>query len=544
MFSFHDLLEFYNGPEEALKGGVSKDHALILYSLAKSTVPGGKELKRIIIELGTGRGCSTRALLAAVNEGENGTLYTVDSDPKCKGFLPLNEKNLSWENTDSLTFSEYWIKEKKYVKQPINLLFIDSLHTCRQCIEELESYLPLLADDGIIVLHDCQTKDDSYGVRRAIGLFLGKHPEWSFFEYDCKNKGDEAGLGKLERPKERLILPKDLRQIWEDVGKTLEFQRLMTDWNIKKTKILFTQDDWGRVTGGTKRKVGMGNDLDKRGYSVTLGSVRPGYSKLLPPLSLTINMKTKPNFDDYSVWFKGDPRWFLDAFMEFKGKKFFMLQGIFETPQVCGTPSFKKMVEVLSSSEIPKISFTTFMRDYFKEKYDQDSILAIGAVDVENYKPPEQEEREKMVLVLDSHTTHSQRVDMEKIAKKYSWTFDSLGFKRTEQELITLYGKAGIFVDLRPDVEVGVRRDWNNPVAEAMACKCPVLITPQESMRDVCIKNKTCHIVPEEQICVELEKMIEDKDFRKSFVDRAYDHIQKFSFKNMMDIIVKECLED
>lgn len=145
----------------------------------------------VIVELGVGGGLSTQAFLHACNK-IGGHLYSVDivDCPKARLTVANLEPEKYWTFTimNDLEYATLW-------RQPIDLLFIDSIHTFEHTLAELDLYSKFVKEDGIILMHDTVNRE-YHGVIEAISAFQQKNPQWKFTEL-LPNTID--GLGELKR---------------------------------------------------------------------------------------------------------------------------------------------------------------------------------------------------------------------------------------------------------------------------------------------------------------------------------------------------------
>lgn len=158
-----------------------------------------------IVELGVMMGQSTRALLKAAIEN-SGHLYSVEPNRETllwvRDALRAGGSDTSFLTTfwgNDLDIAKAWAGGRPFLKA-IDFLFIDTLHTYEQTLNELESYLPLMDQKGIIVLHDTYMDDkepDRYPVKRAVDDWIKRHGEWVF--EDITPAGDGWGLGLVRR---------------------------------------------------------------------------------------------------------------------------------------------------------------------------------------------------------------------------------------------------------------------------------------------------------------------------------------------------------
>jgi len=73
--------------------------------------------------------------------------------------------------------------ETLLTQNPINVAFVDGLHTYQQSLRDIENILRYMQDGGVIVMHDCNPKRESFGYpAKDYEDFRKKHPfriSWS-----------------------------------------------------------------------------------------------------------------------------------------------------------------------------------------------------------------------------------------------------------------------------------------------------------------------------------------------------------------------------
>jgi len=319
-------------------------------------------------------------------------------------------------------------------------------------------------------------------------------------------------------------------------------------------KIGFFLDSLNRITGGHKRRVYMANELVRRGYQVDLihrdDYLTDKWKDTIKANRVIMGIRREEENlerlnEDYDVLFIGDGRWFLELFLRTKvPKKVWMMQGAALGYGNIVTPLVYKMIKrVYSSSDIIKLSFTTPMQRWLKLNFKQDSILARGGVDTNHYKLGAYK-RENLALYPREHF----KIDKAFLGsilvtfKRRGWKLRELSGK--EKDLPKLYQRAKLLLSLRPTLEKGVIRDWNNPAAEAMACGCSVLITPQRGTEDYVFKNKTGFISQKGvKFLKELSRVTIDDEERERVSKRGHKLIQNFSYKKLIDIVEKEIIK-
>ena len=129
---------------------------------------------KTVLELGTGEGESTIALLEAVRQ-TGGRVYSIDVSPCEKAHATIRayglEKYWTFLQGDSLKIR--WDK-------PIDHLFVDTYHTFSHTLRELKKYEPYVRSGGIVTLHDIVTWP---GVLRAVNKYVADRPDLRLYKY-------------------------------------------------------------------------------------------------------------------------------------------------------------------------------------------------------------------------------------------------------------------------------------------------------------------------------------------------------------------------
>ena len=150
-----------------------RDHLPRLFEAARGTV----------LELGVRGGVSTSAFLAGI-ETHGGELWSIDIDPTCETvfaghpawhFVCADSRNRAAVETAGL-------------RPPIDVLFIDTLHTYEQVRDELRVWMPAVRTGGTVFLHDTETFIE---VRNAIADYAARQGLSAEFH------GGSNGLGIL-----------------------------------------------------------------------------------------------------------------------------------------------------------------------------------------------------------------------------------------------------------------------------------------------------------------------------------------------------------
>ena len=134
------------------------DHLGTLFFFALDARP------KLMVELGTGAGESTRALLAAASITKS-ILLSVDRED-CRGLdLPFKQY---WHfvQSDDIEFGRTgfvgWCSSHA-LKPQIDLLFIDTSHWYEHTKQEIAIWGPFLSNSGTMILHDTNMGKGPYG---------------------------------------------------------------------------------------------------------------------------------------------------------------------------------------------------------------------------------------------------------------------------------------------------------------------------------------------------------------------------------------------
>jgi cephalosporin hydroxylase len=169
-----------------------RDHVGTIFFEAISSRP------RLIVELGTRGGVSTRALLAAA-EITNARLLSIDIDD-CSGSDLPDRLRGRWTfiRADDVAFAGEPFASfcATHALAPLaEVILVDTSHLFEHTCAEIKSWLPRLGQGGVIMFHDTNMGnyrrldrgvglgwDNQRGVIRAVEQFLGRcYDEKTFF---------------------------------------------------------------------------------------------------------------------------------------------------------------------------------------------------------------------------------------------------------------------------------------------------------------------------------------------------------------------------
>jgi cephalosporin hydroxylase len=148
-----------------------------------------------VLELGVRTGNSTVAFLAAAEEA-GGHVWSVDLDPP-------HAPHDTWTGSGRWTFLQgddlkiTLPEEAPGVPLRPDILFIDTAHTYEHTLAELRRYVPVVAEGGVVLMHDTLLTwaEREYQVARALDTFCAETGrEWKEISVP------PYGLGQIERP--------------------------------------------------------------------------------------------------------------------------------------------------------------------------------------------------------------------------------------------------------------------------------------------------------------------------------------------------------
>lgn len=147
----------------------------------------------VIIELGVRNGKSTASFLAGI-AAPGGHLWSVDvNDP----VVPEEWHSLVyWHFLKADDRSE---EARAWLPESCDILFIDTDHTLKGTLRELELYVPRVRPGGIVLMHDTELESDTepsrFYVAEALRIF------WAATGLAWENRPGSYGLGVIRIPR-------------------------------------------------------------------------------------------------------------------------------------------------------------------------------------------------------------------------------------------------------------------------------------------------------------------------------------------------------
>jgi len=299
-----------------------------------------------------------------------------------------------------------------------------------------------------------------------------------------------------------------------------------------------------KVYGGIRRIIELANRLTERGHDVTIfhsdGSPCEwmrcvakikSYDEVLKE-EHDVTIYNDPNPIDYKLVKKAKAK--LKVFYVLALYDRELLKGV--NPKIY-LPWNKRMLLLKKSLKSPylKLVNSTWMYYWLKENMKIDSKLLIGGVNTEMFHPVKVKKDPNEIRILcsgDPRERKGTKTVLEAFAivrkKEPKVVLDTYYGKEIPQEkMAEKYCSADIFVDGQ------WYAGWNNPVAEAMACKVPVVCTDIGGVRDFAFHEKTALLVPPknpEAMAFAILRLIRDKELRERLRENAYNHIRQFDW--------------
>lgn len=139
---------------ENIEGMMHRTELALLYQFAKNLPPDA-----VAVEIGSYRGKSTLTIAQGLQDGNGGLLHAIDPHPQYFDYGEADgevmRRNVRESGLTNINIIEdYADNVVDSFKEPIHLLWIDGDHTYDGVCSDFKNYTPLLAEGGIVALHD------------------------------------------------------------------------------------------------------------------------------------------------------------------------------------------------------------------------------------------------------------------------------------------------------------------------------------------------------------------------------------------------------
>lgn len=299
-----------------------------------------------------------------------------------------------------------------------------------------------------------------------------------------------------------------------------------------------------KLYGGIRRIIELSNRLTERGHDVTIfhsdGSPC-GWMKCIAKIrdykailkeEHDVIIYNDPNPIDYNLVKKAKARLKVFYVLELYNKE--LLKGFNLKIYLPWNDRMLTLKKCLYSPYL-KLSNSSWMYYWLKDNMKIDSKLLIGGVNAEMFYPVKIEKKSDEIRILCSGDPRERKgtktilkafeIVKKKVPKVMLDTYHGKGIP--QEKMADKYCSSDIFV------ETSWQAGWNNPVAEAMACKVPVVCTDIGGVKDFAFHEKTALLVPPknpEAMASAILRLIRDKELRETLRENAYQCIKQFDW--------------
>ena len=308
-----------------------------------------------------------------------------------------------------------------------------------------------------------------------------------------------------------------------------------------------------KIYGGIRRIIELSNQLTERGHDITIFHSDGSDCKWMKCIA-KVKSYNEVLKEEHDVIIYNDPNpvdYKLAKEAKAKLKVFYVLE-LYKKELMKGInfkvylPWNKAMLILKKSldSSYLKLANATWEKEWLKKNMNIDSILLLGGVNAEMFHPIEVKKNPDEVRILCSGDSR-ERKGTKAILK----AFEIIKKKEPKVVLDTYHGKgipqekmAEKYCSADIFVEGSWQAGWNNPVAEAMACKVPVICTDIGGVQDFAFHEKTALLVPPENsqaMASAILRLIRDEKLRKILRENAYKHIRQFDWDESAESLEK-----
>lgn len=316
-------------------------------------------------------------------------------------------------------------------------------------------------------------------------------------------------------------------------------------------KVAFVEPHLG-LFGGIRRVLELSNRLTDRGVEVTVfhpagtpcdwmecrARVRPAKGLLDEPQDVVIY--NDPNPEDFALVRRASARLRVFYVLELYEKS--LLPGFH--PMIY-RPRHQRTLYMKRSLKAGYLLLTnaTWLSTFLRDRMDLDSTLLFGGVNREMFHPRERDAHDGFRILCSGDPrprkgTRAIRAAVELARRERSdIELDSYHGRGVPQhEMAALYGAADLFI------EASSQAGWNNPAAEAMACRIPLICTDIGGVRDFAIHEQTALLVPSGDIAgltSAILRMAQDAGLRERLAAAGVERIARFDWDRSADQLVE-----
>lgn len=120
--------------------------ALFIHTLLKNP--------NLLMEIGIRNGESTRAFEAALRSTDSKLIGVDICAAPAQVYKNITIANSEFYHLDDIAFASWWNASSPYKSVRPDIIFIDTSHHYAHTVQELESFVPMLNQDGLLIFHD------------------------------------------------------------------------------------------------------------------------------------------------------------------------------------------------------------------------------------------------------------------------------------------------------------------------------------------------------------------------------------------------------
>ncbi len=299
-----------------------------------------------------------------------------------------------------------------------------------------------------------------------------------------------------------------------------------------------------KIFGGIRRIIELSNRLVERGHDVTIYHSDGQPCEWMPGLARTRPMEEVLDSPAEVLIYNNPSRIELQLARRSKHPlKIFFVLGLYEHHLMTGFhPSLylphntqTRLTKRCILTADVRMTNATWLHQWLRQHLGVDSHLLLGGVNRELFRPIEVERDPDIIRVLTSGDPRYY-----KGAPTVREAINIAGRRDQRIRLQTYYGKsipqsemARTYCEADIFVEGSLHGGWNNPVAEAMSCRVPVVCTDIGAVEDFAHHGRTALVVPPEDpgaMAEAILKLAADPDLRASIAEAGYRRILQFDW--------------
>jgi glycosyltransferase involved in cell wall biosynthesis len=316
-------------------------------------------------------------------------------------------------------------------------------------------------------------------------------------------------------------------------------------------KVAFVEPHLG-LFGGIRRILELSNRLTDRGVEVTVfhpqgtpcdwmecrARIRPSKQLLGEPQDVVIY--NDPNPEDFGLVRRAPVR--LRVFYVLELYETTLLPGFHPTIY---RPRHQRTLYMKRSLRAGYLLLTnaTWLSTFLRERMGLDSTLLLGGVNREMFHPRQRDANDRFRILCSGDPrprkgTQAIRaaVDLARRERRDIELDTYHGRGVAQHDMAEVYGSADLFI------EASSQAGWNNPAAEAMACRVPLVCTDIGGVRDFAIHERTALLVPPGDVpamAAAILRMARDAGLRERLAAAGLERIARFDWDRSADQLVE-----